>query len=61
MHSRKRLAYSLWRKMQEHSSVQGMPLKDTALEERGWKTKKEIVMFVECRRCEYKGTKTEEN
>ena len=35
--------------------------KDTALEERGWKTKREIVMFVEYERYEYKGTKTEEN
>jgi len=31
------------------------------LEEREWKTKKEIVTFVEYRECEYKSTKTEEN
>jgi len=35
--------------------------KGTALEERGCKTKREIVMFVECGGCEYKGTKTEKN
>ena len=45
----KRLAQFLWRKVQEHSGTWDMPLKGTALEERGWKTKKEIVMFVECR------------
>jgi len=57
----KKLAHSLWRKAQEHSGMQGMPLKGTALEKRGWKTKKEIVTFVECGGYEYKGTKTEEN
>jgi len=35
--------------------------KGAALEKRGWKTKKEIVMFVEYGGYEYKGTKTEEN
>jgi len=38
-----------------------MPPKGTALEERGWKTKEVIVMFVEYRGCEYKGTRTEKN
>jgi len=35
--------------------------KGIVLEEREWKTKKEVVMFVECEGYEYKGTKTEEN
>jgi len=39
----------------------GMLPKGTALEERGWKTKEVIVMFVECRGCEYKDTRTEKN
>ena len=56
-----RLVHSLQRKVQEHSSTWSMPLKDIALEQRGWETKKEIVTFVECRGCEYKSTKTEEN
>ena len=55
------ILYFLWRKAQEHSGAWGMPPKDAALEEREWKTKKEIVMFVEYRGCEYKGTKTKEN
>jgi len=37
-----------------------MPLKGAALEERGWKTKREIITFVECGGCEYKGTRTED-
>jgi len=41
--------------------MRGMPPKGTALEERGWKTKEVIVTFVECRGCEYKDTRTEEN
>jgi len=27
----------------------------------GWTTRREVVTFVECQRCNYKGTKTEEN
>jgi len=57
----KRLAHSLRRKVQEHSSVWGMPPKGTVLEERGWKTKEMIVTFVKCGGCEYKDTRTEEN
>jgi len=37
-----------------------MPLKGAALEERGWKTKGEIMTFMECRECEYKDTRTED-
>jgi len=57
----KRPAHFLQRKAQEHNDVQGMSLKGIALEERGWRTKGEIVMFVECGRCKYKSTRTEEN
>jgi len=38
-----------------------MPLKGTALEEREWKTKEVIVMFVEYGGYEYKGIRTKEN
>ena len=38
-----------------------MPPRGTALEEKGWKTKWEVVTFVEYSGCNYKGTKTEEN
>jgi len=57
----KRLAHSLWRKAQEYSGTQGMPPKGAALEKKGWRTKREVVTFVECGGCKYKGTKTKEN
>jgi len=57
----KRLVCPLWKKAQKYSGIWGMPLRGTALEEKGWKTKWEVVTFVECGGCNYKGTKTEEN
>jgi len=54
-------AQSIWTKAQEHSSTQGMPLRSAALEERGWTTRWEVVTFVECGECNYKGTETQEN
>ena len=57
----KKLVHFLWRKVQKYSSVQDMPLRSVALEERGWKTRQEVVTFVEYSGCNYKGTKTEEN
>jgi len=51
----KKPVHSLWRKVQEHSGMRGMPPKGAALEERGWKTKGEIVTFVKYRGYEYKG------
>jgi len=38
-----------------------MPLRSTALEERGWSTKWEVITYVECGGCEYKRTKMQEN
>ena len=58
---KRRPAHSLWRKAQKHSGIQGMPLKGTALEKKGQRTKQEVVIFVECGGYEYKDTKTEEN
>jgi len=57
----RRLVYSLWRKAQKHSGAWGIPPKGTALKEEGWRTRHEVVMFVEGGGCKYKGTKTEEN
>ena len=47
--------------MQKYGSAQGMPLRDTALEEKGQKTRQKIVTFVECSGCNYKDTKTKKN
>ena len=38
-----------------------MPPRSAALEERGWKMRWEVVIFVEYGGCNYKDTKTEEN
>jgi len=58
---KERPVHSLWRKAQKYSSAWGMPPRSTALEQRGWTTKWEVVTFVECRGCNYKDTKTQEN
>jgi len=58
---RKRPVYSLWGKAQEYSSIWSIPLRSTALEQRGWTTRWEVVTFVECRGYSYKGTKTHKN
>ena len=38
-----------------------MPLRSVVLEQRGWTTRWEVMMFVEYRGCNYKDTKTYEN
>jgi len=58
---KERLAHSLWRKVQEHSGTWGMPPRSATLEQREWMTKWEVVTFVECGGCNYKGTKTYKN
>jgi len=58
---KKKPVHLLWEKAQEYSSVQDIPLRGTALEKKGWKTRWEVVTFVECGGYNYKGTKTEEN
>lgn len=57
----RRPVYPLWEKVQEYSSMQGMPLRSAALEKRGWSTRWEVVMYMKYRECDYKGTKMQEN
>ena len=57
----KRLVHSLWRKAQEYSGIWRMPLKSTALEQKGQITRQEVVIFVEYGGCNYKNTKIHEN
>ena len=56
-----KLACSLWRKVQEHSGTWEMPPRSVTLEWKGWMTKWEVVTFVECRGCDYKGTNIHKN
>ena len=51
----------VWEKVKEHSRTRGLPPRRAAMCMEGWTTPREVVMFVECRGCNYKGMKTEEN
>jgi len=62
--SRKRKAapqQTVWEKVKRHSRAKGLPPRGAAMCMEGWTTSREVVTFVECRGCNYKGTKTEEN
>jgi len=51
----------VWEKVKKHSGARGLPPRGAAMCMEGWTTPREVVMFVECRGCDYKGTKIEEN
>jgi len=51
----------VWGKVKEHRGVKGLPPRGAAMCMEGWTIPREVVMLVECRGCDYKGTKTEEN
>jgi len=62
MRERKRqemaLPQEVWKKVKEHSRVRGLPPRGAAMCMKGWMIPREVVTFVECRECDYKGTKT---
>jgi len=41
--------------------VKGLPPRRAVMSIKGWTMRKEMVTFVECRGCNYKRTKTQEN
>jgi len=47
--------------MKRHSGARGLPPRRAAMCMEGWTTPGEVVMFVECRGYDYKGTKTKGN
>jgi len=51
----------VWEKVKLHSGAKGLPPRGAEMSMEGWITRREVVTFVECRRCDYKGTKTQEN
>ena len=55
------LLHEVWEKVKEHSRVRGLSSRGAAMCMEGWTTPRKGVTFVECRGCEYKGTKTKEN
>jgi len=54
-------APEVWSKVREHSGAKGLPPRGAVMSMVGWMTRKEVVTFVECRGCNYKGIKTQEN
>ena len=53
--------HKVWEKVKEHSGARGLPPRGAAMYIEGWTTSREVVTFVECRGCNYKGMKTKEN
>jgi len=51
----------VWEKVKLHSGAKGLPPRGAEMSREGWMTRREVVTFVECHGCDYKGTKTQEN
>jgi len=51
----------MWRRVKEHSGAKKLPPRGARMSMKEWMTKWEVVTFVECWGCNYKGTKTQEN
>jgi len=51
----------VWRKIKEHCGVKGLPPRGAVMSMKGWTTRWEVVTLVECRGCDYKRMKTQEN
>jgi len=51
----------VWEKVKLHSGAKGLPPRGAKMSMEGWVTRREVVTFVECCGCDYKGTKTQEN
>ena len=48
----------VWGKIKEHCGVKGLLPRGAVMSMEGWTTRWEVVTLVECRGCDYKGTKT---
>jgi len=51
----------VWEKVKLHSSAKGLSPRGARMSMEGWTMWREVVTFVECQGCDYKGTKTQEN
>ena len=51
----------VWEKVKLHSGAKGLPPRGAKMSMEGWVTRREVVTFVECHGCNYKGTKTQKN
>ena len=55
------LPRKVWEKVKRHSRVRELLPRKAAMCIEGWTTRREMVIFVEYRRYDYKGTKAKEN
>jgi len=51
----------VWEKVKLHSHAKGLPPRGAQMSMEGCTIQREVVTFVECQGCDYKGTKTQEN
>ena len=51
----------IWEKVKLHSGAKGLSPRGARMSMEGWTMQREVVTFVECCKCDYKGTKTQEN
>jgi len=51
----------VWEKVKLHSRTKGLLPRGAKMSMEGWMTQREVVTFVECCGCDYKGTKMQEN
>jgi len=51
----------IWERVKLHSGAKELPPRGAKMSMEGWMIQREVVTFVECRGCNYKGTKTQEN
>ena len=51
----------VWEKVKLYSGAKGLSPRRARMSIEGWTTQREVVTFVECCGCNYKGTKTQEN
>jgi len=51
----------VWSKIKQHCGAKELSPRGAVMSRKGWTMQWEIVTLVECRGCDYKGTKTQEN
>ena len=49
--------WEVWEKVKLHSSAKGLPSRGARMSMERWLMRKEVVIFMECCGCNYKGTK----
>jgi len=55
------LPQKVWGKIKEHCEAKGLPPRGVVMSMKGWTMRWEVVTLVECRGCDYKRMKTQEN